>query len=77
MKYSFAKTSISPKLGTRLAGFNNRKPSQGIIDDLYLQVLLLEDNKGHQALLISGEIIGFESSFVKKIRKYVKKKIRK
>lgn len=74
MKYAFSKTCISPKLGTTLAGFNNRKPVQGILDDLHLQVLLLEDKLGKKILLIGAEIIGFESSFVKKIRKYVKKK---
>lgn len=72
MKYSIAKAVISPKLGTRLAGFNNRLPSQGILDDLALQVLLLIDDFGNRSLLISGEIIGFETSFVKKIRRYVK-----
>ena len=74
MKYSYIKTCISPKLGTRLAGFGGRAPSQGILDDLHLHLLLLEDDQGKQSLLINGEIIGFESSFVKKMRAFINKK---
>lgn len=74
MKYAFAKACITPKLGSRLAGFNRTAPVQGVLDDLYLQVLLLEDGSKQQSIIISGEIIGFESSFVKKIRQYVVKK---
>lgn len=74
MKYSYFKKIISPKVGTGLAGYVRKHTSKGIFDDLYLQMLLLEDKKKNQLLLISAELIGFEEDFVKKFRTWVQRK---
>lgn len=42
LKCGFAKINVTPKLGIPLAGYLNPRPSEGIHDDLYIRVTLLQ-----------------------------------
>lgn len=70
MKYSYYKQCITPKFGTALAGYGPRL-SAGVYDDLFLQMLLMVDDRNQRLLLIAADLIGFESLFVKKMRQWI------
>ncbi|MBU0713973.1 MAG: hypothetical protein KJ964_01285 [Verrucomicrobia bacterium] len=71
MKFAFYKKCITPKVGTGLAGYTRKPTSTGIYDDLYLQMLLMEDDQRRRLLLISADLIGFDELFVRKLRRWI------
>ena len=71
MKYAHAMKRITPRVGTGLAGFNRKPMSNGVYDDLYLQGLLLDDEHGERLLLFCADLIGFDSAFVRRMRRWI------
>jgi hypothetical protein len=70
--YSHNIKCITPSVGTGLSGYKRNHTSYGIYDDLYLQSLLLSDQKDKKLLLFSADLIGFDSDFVNRIRHWIR-----
>jgi len=73
MRYAFFRKCINPRVGTSLGGYERKPTSDGIYDDLYMQLLLLEDDKKRRLLLGAFDIIGIDSSFANKLRRWIKR----
>jgi len=58
-KAGLATLKITPQKPLWLAGYGGRKgPSEGMIHDLWVKVLALEDAEGHRAVLITSDVCG-------------------
>lgn len=69
MKYALARQMITPAEPVWQCGFAARtRKSEGIHDNLYATLLLLEDDQGARAALISLDIIGGDRSFITELR---------
>lgn len=55
-----------------MAGYAARtEPSQGVAQDLYAKALALEDSRGHAAVLVTMDVLGFPADFIGRISKRV------
>lgn len=70
MKISHTEKIITPKLGTRLAGYGTNDVSYAKLDDLYLSALML-DNGQRKAVILGYDLLGIEDYAIKQIRKEV------
>ena len=68
MKISFGKTIISPEVGTPVAGYGPHDVSYAKLDDLYADVLALDDGTS-KGVIISFDLIGLDAVNIQKIRK--------
>lgn len=69
MKAGFGRMPITPQKPMTLAGFDRRTaPSQGALEDLFVSVLLLEDDAGGRAALCSFDLLGTDRTLCQKIR---------
>jgi hypothetical protein len=71
MKYAHTIKRITPRVGTALAGYVREPTSHGIYDDLYLQALLLDDEKNGRLILFSADLIGFDTEFANRMRRWI------
>jgi len=68
-KAGIAKAKITPPDPVVLGGFaSRREPFSGVIQDLYVKALALEDKVGHQSLLITCDFLGFRANTADPIR---------
>ena len=75
IKAGVSKDIITPPIGTPLAGYAFEKsPSIGIHDQLWVRVLILENNTNKVALAMS-DVIGFDSYLIEKVNSYTRKLI--
>ncbi len=59
-KAGTAKAIITPDKPLWLAGYGGREhPADGTIHDLSIKVLALEDSKGHKAVVLTSDLLGF------------------
>lgn len=59
-KAGMASTAVTPEEPVMLAGYSSRaEPFTGVLDDLHMKALALEDAKGLRALIITADLIGF------------------
>ncbi len=71
LRAGVCRVTITPPIGTYMAGYGARAgPSQGIHDDLLARSLVVEDESGTVALL-AADAIGFPRVFVDRIRSQV------
>ena len=69
MKAGFGRMPITPQKPMTLAGFDRRTaPSQGALEDLFVSVLLLEDDIGGCAALCSFDLLGTDRTLCQKVR---------
>jgi hypothetical protein len=62
-KAGAAKTVITPKEAIWMAGYASRtSPAAGTLHELYARALVLEDNQGHQAVIVSTDLLGIPRS---------------
>ena len=62
-KAGTARANITPSQPLWMAGFASRtKPAEGKEMDLWLKALALEDARGHRAIILSGDLLGFPQS---------------
>jgi neutral ceramidase len=55
---------ITPELPVPLVGYGGReKPFDSVDTDIYVKALALEDETGQRAVLISGDLVGFQAIF--------------
>lgn len=57
-KAGLAKAVITPEKSVWLAGFGSKRAPDGKLHDLWMKALALEDNAGHQAVLITSDFQG-------------------
>ena len=56
----FAKANITPRESIFMAGYGNRThPSEGVLAELYVKALALEDDSGSRAVLVTSDLLGF------------------
>jgi hypothetical protein len=65
----FAKTIITPPLGVELCGYGMylERQATSVHDDLFVRALLLEDDEGERALLITLDLIGLSQELHEEI----------
>ena len=62
LKIGIAAAKITPARPIRMAGYASRKkPSEGVLLDLYAKAMVFEDNQGERGLLITADVIGFNA----------------
>jgi neutral ceramidase len=62
-KAGTARANITPTQPLWMAGFGSRtNPATGKLMDLWIKVLALEDARGHRAIVLSGDLLGFPQS---------------
>ncbi len=57
-KAGIAKAVITPEKSVWLAGYGSKRAPDGKLHDLWMKALALEDNSGHQAVLITSDFQG-------------------
>jgi len=73
MRAGLAKANITPPVGLELSGWCFG-PSVGILDELYSKVLVLESD-GKRAVIITADLIGFDTKYANAIREGVASKV--
>lgn len=60
MRAGFAKSDLTPPLGVELAGYGYylHRCAEKVLDNLYARALILEDDSGKRAAVISCELLG-------------------
>lgn len=62
-KAGASRAVITPKRLLWLSGYASRdKPAEGVLHDLWLKALALEDRSGSRAVLVTADLIGFSKS---------------
>ena len=62
-KAGIARANITPAEPLWMAGFASRtNPASGQFMDLWLKALALEDARGHRAVILTGDVLGFPQS---------------
>ena len=75
LKVGVAKVNITPFVGVELGGYGARlHPSQGIHDDLYTKVLIL-DNGERRIAIITNDLLGFDRKFAVEVRELIQKQV--
>ena len=62
IRTGFASQVITPERGVGLAGYFNKRPNRGAYDDVYVKVLLIEQD-GLTTGFVVLDLCGFSSSF--------------
>ena len=69
MRAGFGRTPITPQTPMKMAGFDRRKdPSSGILDQLYVSVLLLQDERESFFALCSFDVLGVDSQLCRQVK---------
>lgn len=64
-----AKVVITPDQPMWLSGYGGRdRPSEGTLHDIWAKALAIEDASGHQAVLITTDLLGFPKALSDRIR---------
>lgn len=75
-KAGVAKTNITPENPIWLAGYARRtEPSQGTLHDIWVKALALEDALGHQAVLVTSDLLGLPKGMSDEIRYQLEKEL--
>jgi neutral ceramidase len=68
------KVNITPAEPIRLAGFGGRKtPSEGVLQDIHVRALSLEDEAGAVSVILSTDLLGFSRQMADEIGERVEK----
>jgi len=63
-----AKVNITPKQTLWMAGYGGRNhPAEGKLTDLWAKALVLKDGEGHQAVLVTLDLIGIDQQLSKSV----------
>jgi hypothetical protein len=67
-KAGLAKVAITPRKSIWMGGFGARKkPSEGVLNELYAKALALEDRSGKRAVLVTTDMTGFTAGLAKRV----------
>ena len=73
-KVGLARVKITPPQPVFMAGYASRnKPYEGIHDDLFAKVLVLEDKGGRAGVLVTSDLIGFPAEIATPLRERIAK----
>ena len=73
-KAGLARAIITPQKSLWMAGYASRKkPSEGIVQELYAKALALQDHSGKRAVLVTSDLLGFPASVSHNIAERVEK----
>jgi len=73
-KAGLARVMITPQKSLWMAGYASRKkPSEGVIQDLYAKALVLEDHSGKRAVLVTTDLVGLPAGVSHNIAERVEK----
>jgi neutral ceramidase len=73
-KIGLARVKITPPQPVFMAGYASRnKPYDGIHDDLFAKVLVLEDKGGARSVLVTSDLIGFPAEIANPLREQIAK----
>jgi neutral ceramidase len=71
-KAGIAKAVITPSEPIWLAGYASRtQPSDGILTDLWVRVLAIQDARGKKAVLITSDLLGYPKQLSDRIRNQI------
>jgi neutral ceramidase len=74
-KAGVARTVITPGQSMWMAGFASRNhASEGTMHDLFAKALILEDEKGQRAVIITSDLLGFPKGISDRIRDRIQSK---
>lgn len=74
-KAGVARVNITPKEPIWLAGYGARtKPSEGVLQDIYVKSLALEDSTGARTVLVTSDLLGFTREMSETVADRVKQK---
>ncbi|WP_200814416.1 neutral/alkaline non-lysosomal ceramidase N-terminal domain-containing protein [Parabacteroides sp. Marseille-P3160] len=74
-KVGVACKNITPVASVWMGGYANRvSPSEGKIHDLWAKALMIEDARGHRAILITMDLLGIPKNFSDELRNKIKQK---
>lgn len=74
-KAGTARVNITPTQPLWMAGYGSRtKPAEGKEMDLWIKALALEDARGHRAIILSGDLLGFPQSIYRQVCAVLKQK---
>ena len=74
-KAGTARANITPTEPLWMAGYGSRtSPAAGKAMDLWIKALALEDARGHRAVVLSGDLLGFPQSIYQHTCKALKEK---
>ena len=69
MRAGFGRAEITPNKPMKMAGFDRRKdPSSGVLDELYVSVLLLQDEQEASFAFCSFDVLGVDSRLCGQVR---------
>lgn len=75
-KAGVAKTNITPENPIWMAGYAHRtEPSLGTLHDIWVKALALEDALGHQAVLVTSDLLGLPKGMSDEIRYRLEKEL--
>src|SRR5438128_4839996 len=67
-KAGLAQAQITPERPVLMAGYANRtKPFEKVTADLYVKALVLEDQTGRRAVIVTSDLIGFSAAVAEPI----------
>ncbi len=67
-KAGVASMVITPDTPVWMAGYGNRiKPSEGVVEDLHVKALALEDPDGGRAVIVTADLIGLTIEFSNRV----------
>ncbi|GAI44598.1 unnamed protein product, partial [marine sediment metagenome] len=74
-RVGLAKVCITPEGPIRMSGYSSRKkPSEGVLMDLYAKAMAIEDTEGGRAVVLTADLIGFRAPLAEAICKRIKQK---
>lgn len=74
-RVGLAKVCITPEGPIRMSGYSSRKkPSEGVLTELYAKAMAIEDSEGSRAVLLTADLIGFRAPLAEAICKRVEEK---
>ena len=74
-KAGIAKAVITPEKPVWLAGYGGKRVPDGVLHDLWVKVLALEDAEGRRAALITSDLMGLSKVMYESISDDLKKKL--
>jgi len=74
-KAGVSRVAITPKQPMPMAGFSSRThSSEGMLHELWAKALVMEDEKGKKAVMVSSDLLGFPKTVSDNIRNKLKSK---
>lgn len=70
LKAGFSRLCITPPLGIAVSGYYEERYSKGVLDDLYITAVALDDGK-NKTVIMSADLVGLRTPVNMKIRKVV------